>query len=292
MTTRLSTGLQNALAGINRELVTNGDFATAATSWTAATATVAHASGAVDSRTNTLKVNGSAGYAHQSVTVKPSQVYRLTFRNYNSAGNGYVNVGLTAGTSANYASGNTANTAWATAFTPSNALVVSGLATAYFKTTSAQTAAVIQLGTDGTGDHHYDDISLVCMSRSIQDVFTLGNVKIYTGTQPTDPDDAPTGTLLVTINNGGTGITFGDAADGVLSKTVGETWSGVGADTGTAGYFRLCAYADLGTDNGTDCRIDGTVATSGGELNFGSLAFTSGATQTISDLHPTVQISA
>ena len=292
MTTRLSTGLQNALAGINTELVANGTFTTAATSWTATTATVAYDGTEVDSRSNHLKVNGSAGYAYQSVTVKPSQVYRLQFRNYNSAGNGYVNVGLTAGTSANYASGNLANTSWTTAFAPSQALVVTGLATVYFKTTSAQTAAIIHLGTDGTGDHHYDDVSLTCVSRSIQDVFNLGNIKIYTGTQPTDPDDAPTGTLLVTVNNGGTGITFGDAADGVLSKTSGETWTGVGAADGTAGWFRLCAYGDLGTDNETDCRIDGSVATSGGQLNFSSLAFTTGATQTISDLHPTVQISA
>lgn len=292
MTTRLSTGLQNALAGKNTELVENGTFTSAATSWTAATATVAYDGTTVDGRANHLKVNGSAGYAHQSVTVKPSQVYRLSFRNYNSAGNGYVNVGPTAGTSTNYASGNLANTSWTTDFAPSQALVVSGLATVFFKTTSSQTTAVIQLGTSGTGDHHYDDVSLVCVSRSIQDVFTLGNVKIYTGTQPTDPDSAPTGTLLVTIANGASGVTFADATDGVLTKTVGETWSGVGVANGTAGYFRLCAYGDSGADSTTDCRIDGAVATSGGELNFSSLAFTSGATQTISDLRPTVRISA
>lgn len=277
MTTRLSTGLQNSLAGVNTELVTNGNFTSDAASWTAVTATLTYTAGPIDARSNVLNVNGSAGYGHQAIATKVGHLYKLVYLHDASSGNGYVRVGTAAGGTQNYNSGNLSTTgSWTTV-------------TTYFLATA--TTSYISLGTDGTGNHYYDGISLISLARSVQDVFNGGNIKIYTGTQPADADDVATGTLLVTINNGGSGLTFGDAADGVLSKTVGETWSGVCANTGTAGWFRLMQAGDLGTDNTTDCRIDGTVATSGGEINFTSLAFVVGATQTISDYHPTVQAS-
>jgi hypothetical protein len=67
---------------------------------------------------------------------------------------------------------------------------------------------------------------------------------------------------------------------GVISKNA-DTWSDVALATGTAGYFRLVTSQDLGTDNATDLRIQGTVSTSGADLNMSNINIVSGATQTI-----------
>ncbi|MBF0608985.1 MAG: hypothetical protein HQL61_15720 [Magnetococcales bacterium] len=119
---------------------------------------------------------------------------------------------------------------------------------------------------------------------SLQEIFYKGFIKIYTGSQPTTSNDAPTGTLLCTVYSDGTtaGLSFGEASSGVLSKTVGETWSGTAVATGTAGWFRLVAPSDTGVSSTTEERLDGAVATSGAQLNMSSTSIVSGAVQTIS----------
>lgn len=67
---------------------------------------------------------------------------------------------------------------------------------------------------------------------------------------------------------------------GVITKNA-DTWSGVALATGTAGYFRLVTSSDLGTDNTTDVRIQGSISTSGADLNMSNINLTLGATQTI-----------
>lgn len=125
---------------------------------------------------------------------------------------------------------------------------------------------------------------------SLRDVFKRGVLKIYTGAQPADADQAVIGTLLVTITLASgafvagapaNGLEFGEAAGGAIAKTSG-VWSGVAAATGTAGWFRLSGNpTDAGALSYTLPRIDGAIATSGAELNMSSTAVTSGATVTI-----------
>ena len=81
------------------------------------------------------------------------------------------------------------------------------------------------------------------------------------------------------------GLSFGAAAAGVLDKVSTQTWSGVTAVTGTAGWFRFEGpVADSGVldSAGTQVRLDGAVSTSGQQLNMSSTSFTAAATQTIS----------
>lgn len=81
------------------------------------------------------------------------------------------------------------------------------------------------------------------------------------------------------------GLQWGDSAAGVLVKHPGQTWSGVAAQSGTAGWFRFeAAVTDPGTLDSAEAiiRLDGAVSTSGAELNLGTTVITSGATQTIS----------
>lgn len=130
-----------------------------------------------------------------------------------------------------------------------------------------------------------------CKGGSLKDVFKDGVLKIYSGSQPSSPDSAVSGTLLVTVtlSSGafvagafGNGLEFGDAASGAISKASGATWSGAAVASGTAGYFRLCANAtDAGGASTTLPRIDGSIGTSGADLNMSSTTITSGQTYTI-----------
>jgi hypothetical protein len=75
-------------------------------------------------------------------------------------------------------------------------------------------------------------------------------------------------------------LKLGAPVAGVISKNA-DTWSGVALATGTAGYFRLVTSMDLGTDNTTDVRIQGTISTSGANMNMSNINLVIGATQTI-----------
>lgn len=80
-------------------------------------------------------------------------------------------------------------------------------------------------------------------------------------------------------------LNWGDSAAGVISKLSTETWSGVAVATGTAGWFRIeASVSDAGGTDVTESiiRVDGSVATSGAELNMTPTTITSAATQTIS----------
>lgn len=82
-----------------------------------------------------------------------------------------------------------------------------------------------------------------------------GNLRIYTGSVPADPDTAPSGTLLVDIVLPGT--PFNAASGGSMSKN--GTWSDSSANaSGTAGCFRMIAA------NSPFYHVDGSVTATGG----------------------------
>jgi hypothetical protein len=107
-------------------------------------------------------------------------------------------------------------------------------------------------------------------------------VIIYSGSAPASADDAE-GAVLVSIGSdaGDTHCHFLAAAvSGVLSKAA-DIWSGVAGDTGSASYFRLVVNTDTGVLSTTEIRLQGTVGTSGADINMSSVSIISGATQTI-----------
>ena len=125
---------------------------------------------------------------------------------------------------------------------------------------------------------------------SFKDLMADGIIEIYSGSQPADADTAESGTKLVriTVASGAftpasatNGLEFGNASGGSIAKASGEVWSGVGLVTGTAGWFRFYDN-DYDTGAGTDkVRFDGSVATSGAQLNLSSTTITLSATLTI-----------
>lgn len=115
----------------------------------------------------------------------------------------------------------------------------------------------------------------------VRTLMTGGRISVFSGTQPTSADDAATGTQLLAI----TGITFeNDGTGGILRQTIGADWSGTIAATGTAGWYRISESADAGLlASTTYARMDGAVATSGGQMNLATLSFVSGAPFVITD---------
>jgi len=127
---------------------------------------------------------------------------------------------------------------------------------------------------------------------SLKDVMKDGKLLIYSGSQPSSPDDAASGTLLITITESGGTFSHGsadnglefedDPTDGEMEKDSSETWQGTAVATGTAGWFRFVANPtdDLAAST-TLPRIDGSIGISGADLNISNTSIVSGRTYTI-----------
>jgi hypothetical protein len=66
-------------------------------------------------------------------------------------------------------------------------------------------------------------------------IFDGGTLEIYTGVQPANPNDSPTGDLLCTITL--PTPAFQAASGGVIVKS--GAWQDTASDTGTAGWARF-----------------------------------------------------
>lgn len=92
---------------------------------------------------------------------------------------------------------------------------------------------------------------------------TSAQLKLYNGTQPTNPDTALSGnTLLCTLTCSASA--FGTASGGVLTaNAITASTGAAGASTGTVATFYRLFKSD-----GTTAVVDGTVGTTGCDLNF------------------------
>lgn len=93
-----------------------------------------------------------------------------------------------------------------------------------------------------------------------------GYIEVRTGAQPSDPDDAASGTLLATIPLNDPAFTAG--VDGVATADVSPALTAAAVATGTAGWFRAYDSNDVSV-------IDGSATATGGggdlQLNTTSL---------------------
>lgn len=97
------------------------------------------------------------------------------------------------------------------------------------------------------------------------DIGSAATIEIRTGSKPATPETTVTGTLLATVTISGSFT----STSGVLTSADPAAASVVA--TGTAGYFRLK------TSGGT-AKVDGTVGTSGADMNLSSVSLVSGGT--------------
>lgn len=112
-----------------------------------------------------------------------------------------------------------------------------------------------------------------------------GSLRLFSGPVPATADAAATGTVLMSLTvggNGTTGLTFGSAADGVISKSGAEVWatSAVGT-SGTISHFRFVSSTDSGGDSTTEARIQGTVGIVGTDMVLTSPEVTAGQPWTL-----------
>jgi len=97
-------------------------------------------------------------------------------------------------------------------------------------------------------------------------------LRIRSGGQPANCAAADTGTVLATMTLPSDWLA---AASGGTKALLG-TWNDTSADaTGTAAHFRIYDSA------GTTCHLQGTVGTSGSDLNLDSTSITAGQSVTI-----------
>lgn len=95
------------------------------------------------------------------------------------------------------------------------------------------------------------------------DIGSAATIEIRTGSKPATPETAASGTLLATVAISGSFSSSGGALTAANPAAVTV------AASGTAGHFRLK------TSGGT-AKIDGTVGTSGADLNLDNVALVAG----------------
>jgi hypothetical protein len=104
-----------------------------------------------------------------------------------------------------------------------------------------------------------------------------GTIKIYDGSQPTDANTAVGAqVLLATLTLSSTAFGASSASGSAGSKIVTATANTITDDssadaTGTAAWFRVLK------SNGTSKVMDGSVGTSGADLNLATVSIVSGA---------------
>jgi hypothetical protein len=122
-----------------------------------------------------------------------------------------------------------------------------------------------------------DAVVIAMMTALTGSLPNSGKLELYTGTQPTDANTAiGAQVLLVTLTLNatafGTPVASGSAGSKVVTATAGSITSGTAVATGTATWFR-CFKSD-----GTTVLFDGSVGTSGCDLNLNTTAIVSGGT--------------
>lgn len=104
------------------------------------------------------------------------------------------------------------------------------------------------------------------------EIGTSAVLKIRSGAAPAGIADADSGTVLATISLPSDWMAAADAG----AKALSGTWADSSADaSGTAAHFRIYA------SDGTTQKMQGTVGTSGEDLNLDSVSITAGQSVTV-----------
>lgn len=133
--------------------------------------------------------------------------------------------------------------------------------------------------------------SLLIGPNALTDILAHGRIRIFSGAQPSNADQAEQGTLLAIVTLNGLPATPGLPTNGLqltqngvfVLKPQGDPWLFTAIATGTAGWFRYCGNApDAGVASTTLPRIDGAIATaSPSEMVWQSTSLVAGTTYSI-----------
>ncbi len=275
MALRLSTGFRDKILGQTDSIAVNGTFDVDTTGWTGSGAALdAVADGQSGTCLEVASLGAALGMAYQDITTIVDRMYKLTcYFKKGTADTGSILVGDAGDPSAIAELASLADASWT-------------LKTIVFIATATTTRITLQTDDATIAETSlFDELVVDEIMDGVRDILRGCKIAIYSGTQPADADTAASGTLLVTISESGgaDGLTWGDSVDGVLSKAADETWQGTAVATGTAGWFRCYQSGDDPTAAETVlARFDGSVSTSGAQLNMSSTAIVIDAVQTIS----------
>jgi hypothetical protein len=126
----------------------------------------------------------------------------------------------------------------------------------------------------------FADATVIAAMNALTATANSGTLNIYTGSQPTDANTAiGAQTLLVTLTFGSTAfataVASGSAGSKIVTATANAITAGTAVATGTAAWFRILT-------SGSAVCIDGSVGTSGADLNLSSTSISSGAVVSVS----------
>ena len=77
-------------------------------------------------------------------------------------------------------------------------------------------------------------------------------------------------------------LIFADPVTGVMGKPASQAWSFIGVAAGTAGWFRMIGSTeDAGGISTTAVRMDGSIATTGGDMGLTNILVSVGASNTV-----------
>lgn len=281
----ISTGLRNKLLGIKPNKGSNGSFTADTSGWNTTGGTFTSVAGGQSGNCGKQVVSGGTVCAdYQDIVTKVGHTYKITIYHKNgSAGTttGRIKIGTTSVPTTYYDSGTISDGSW----TARNIWLIA--------TETTVRVTLETVGTVAADETLWDEITFITMSHSIQDIFNGGFLELYTGSRPSSADDAPPGTLLVRIYSDGVsaGLSFDDAASGIISKKSTETWSGTGITSGSIGWARLKTVGDGGSTSTTDERLDLNVSTTGASINLSSISVQSGVPLSISNFTITLPAS-
>lgn len=128
---------------------------------------------------------------------------------------------------------------------------------------------------------HWGDTGTIAGVNALCATLNSGFIKIYSGTQPAGANTALSGnTLLSTLGFGTTAFATATSSGSDPTKVVTATANSIASDTsaaatGTATFFRCWE------SNGTTAILDGTVGTSGCDLNLNTASIVAGGTVAI-----------
>lgn len=122
--------------------------------------------------------------------------------------------------------------------------------------------------------------SMLTAVKTAIDAGTAAVIEIYDGTQPTNADTAVGAqTKLATLTMNATAFgSVSDANPGAIMTAAAITPDSSADATGTAAWFRMLTQA------GGTTILDGSVGTSGADINFNTVAFTGGSQIEITSL--------
>lgn len=121
-------------------------------------------------------------------------------------------------------------------------------------------------------------------TQSLRAALNGGFIRMYTGAVPASADASLGSAVLINeISAGGSGSPLTlelTAPSGVVTKSVGEVWTGSNLANGTPTFFRYVLDGDVGDASTTAVRFQGSVGGPGADLIISALPLVSGAPQT------------